>query len=270
MGAKGSVSVVQLIMKDTMEQELRSYVNSDKSKRGVATSNNTTAAAGLAGASSSTPRASDTAIGYSNCYPSPPLGPAQGAVTAGAVVGDARCSAAAVAADAGATPPPSRKRPREKSPWEGSGRKRARSGKKVPGRGNSSSSSSSSQQEHAKVHFLLTSLRSSKAAASAGGGEAGQKGHTREEEEEEAEEEVKEDGDAERSGWKGKGKGKGKAARRGVRFAEEVVVHDGEEGGAGAASRDGADSPADVGAGSFVGRNSGDAIACPPEAAPRG
>ena len=27
MGAKGSVSVVQLIMKDTMEQELPSYVN---------------------------------------------------------------------------------------------------------------------------------------------------------------------------------------------------------------------------------------------------
>eukprot|EP00903_Cladosiphon_okamuranus_P012127 g11378.t1 len=217
MGAKGSVSVVQLIMKDTMEQELHSYVNSDKSKKPVTVTTDPNAAAASPGASGRPPAVGLPKIHPNGC-PSPPRGSAQ------------------VAAEAGATPPPSRKTPREKSRWERGGRKRARSAEKAAGKGQASSSSSL-LQEHAKVHFLLTSLRSSKAAASAGRAE--DKPSARKQDEEGEEEEY---GDGGQSGWKGKGKGKGKgkAARRGVRFAEDLVVQNG--GGEGGASAAGPDS----------------------------
>ncbi|CAB1102276.1 unnamed protein product [Ectocarpus sp. CCAP 1310/34] len=217
MGAKGSVSVVQLIMKDTMEQELRSYVNSDKTRNAAPT-----ATPGSRWGSLSPSHGSPD--GHT-AHPSSPL---RGARAAGGV--DDRFPANGGVG--GSTPTPPRKKPREKSPWEGRGRKRPRSGgsgKRVTGGGGLSASS---RQEHAKVHFLLTSLRPSKAAA-AQGGDGGEKdkekprGGEEEEEEEDGEGDAGALSSARQGNVKGKGKGKGKgkkAVRRGVTFAEDVVV----------------------------------------------
>lgn len=113
MGAKGSVSVVQLIMKDTMEEELRSYIGLEHVNSDII----------------------DNHQEKHNQHSKPS---------------------------------------RHKSPWENSGKRSRRSvgggtggGKRIVGRGFSrsvpySASSSSVHQEHAKVHFLLTSLRSSR------------------------------------------------------------------------------------------------------------
>ncbi|CAM9678677.1 unnamed protein product [Ectocarpus fasciculatus] len=220
MGAKGSVSVVQLIMKDTMEQELRSYVNSDKAQQAT-----TPAAAGSRRGSLS------PGDGSPNGHTVHPSSPVRGAGAAGGV--DDRFPANGGVG--GSTPTPPRKKPREKSPWEGRGRKRARSGgsggggKRVAGGGGGMSASS--RQEHAKVHFLLTSLRSSKAAAAEGGGDGKdkekQRGGEEEEEEEDGEGDASVSSSACQGNGKGKAKGKGKgkkAVRRGVTFAEDVVV----------------------------------------------
>lgn len=215
MGAKGSVSVVQLIMKDTMEQELRSYVNSDKTR-------NAATIATPGSRRGSLPPANGSRNGHT-AHPSSPL---RGAGPVGGV--DDRFPANGGVG--GSTPTPPRKKPREKSPWEGRGKKRPRSGgsvKRVAGSG--SGLSASSRQEHAKVHFLLTSLRSSKAASAQEVGGRKDKEEQRDGEEEE-EEEDGEGGEgasssARQGNGKGKGKGKGKkAVRRGVTFAEDVVV----------------------------------------------
>ncbi|CAN0199422.1 unnamed protein product [Ectocarpus sp. 4 AP-2014] len=218
MGAKGSVSVVQLIMKDTMEQELRSYVNSDDKTRNATP----TATPGSRWGSIS------PSNGSPNGHTAHPSSPLRGAGAAGGV--DDRFPANGGVG--GSTPTPPRKKPREKSPWEGRGRKRPRSGgsgKRVAGGGGLSASS---RQEHAKVHFLLTSLRSSKAAAAQGGDGGGkdkekQTGGEEEEEEEDGEGDAGSLSSARQGNGKGKGKVKGKgkkAVRRGVTFAEDVVV----------------------------------------------
>lgn len=181
MGAKGSVSVVQLIMRDTMEEQLRTYVNSDKA-------NTTPASCGVSSPDNAMPSPGRTTDGSS----SP-------AAVAAAVLSDS-------------APSPSRKRPIQKSPWEG-GKRRSRPRGVGSRRGTSgANSSASSQQEHAKVHFLLTSLRFSKEAVE-GKGEGRVRNGRDEGGEGEGEMEVEEDGgnvQAE-AGWKGKGKGRAPA-----------------------------------------------------------
>ncbi|CAM9586767.1 unnamed protein product, partial [Laminaria digitata] len=212
MGATGSVTVVQLIMKDTMEQELRSYVNNvDKARpRGAARSSPyLTKGEGL---NNSAFGAHSTSRRY---YESP-------------------ASVAAATVTNGTPSPSPRKTPHEKGPWEKGGRKRPRprgGGRRGSGGGGrSSASSSSSHQEHAKVHFLLTSLRSSKGVivgGSGGGTDNGKKGGEEDGEEEEEQEEEEEEGGGrgdreggggDRAGWKGKGNKKA-VAKRGVTFS---------------------------------------------------
>lgn len=206
MGAKGSVSVVQLIMKDTMEQELRSYVNNN----------------------SDTPSTSGGKTVRSKSQGTQNRSPA---------------SEAAAATVASGSPPSSPRKPsKAKSPWEAVGKKRARSrGQQRRGPPSSGNASASVQQEHAKVHFLLTSLRSSRSAAEEARKVADE---TIEGGEEEEEQEFNE-----RLNGKGKGRGNGKGKpagdvgidkkgkdetiekavrRRGVTFADTSDHEDGQ------------------------------------------
>lgn len=202
MGAKGSVSVVQLIMQDTMEEQLRTYVNSGTDSGAPSTN-------------------ADSPTGT----PQPLLGrhtsPAEAA--ARAVNGDI-LSEKTSSGESG--------KPRVAA--EKAGKKRPRS--RGVGR-RASQTSSSSQQDLAKVHFLLTSLRSSRGAGTAGGGEDAvgrvesvDYEHNRERIEEDEEVRLREDGDEDDSveKWHGKGKGKGKghARRRAVAFAPNCFAGD--------------------------------------------
>lgn len=217
MGAKGTVSVVQLIMQDTMEQELRSYVNNGHNGGGGgSTSDSSSLRATAAAAAAATARASQLSQH------------------------DSRASAAAHALDTPKSPVKSHERNRD-SQQSGSKRKRLRSG--GPRSSSSRSMPISSQQDHAKVHFLLTSLRSSRSGGvlmggdgsrrrddlcvdSCGeeGGEEETNGHL---EHQAGEEDSVEEWDGNGMGkGKGKGKGKGRVARRAVAFAGDF---DGDE-----------------------------------------